>query len=51
MVINAEEGAISTKDMIATKGKSRYFGDRSIGYQDTDATSIYLIIKAIYEAL
>ena len=42
----AEKGAISTKDMIATKGRARYLQERSVGYQDAGATSVVIIIKA-----
>ena len=42
----ALEGAVSTKDMIATKGRARYLGDRSVGFQDPGATSMAIIIKA-----
>jgi len=42
----AAKGAISTKDMIATKGRARYLQERSVGYQDAGATSIAIIIKA-----
>jgi len=51
MTTAAEQGAVSTKDMIATKGKARYLAERSLGYQDTGATTMYLIIKSIYEAI
>jgi len=47
----AEKGAASTKDMVATKGKARYLAERSLGYQDAGATTMYLIIKAFYEAI
>jgi len=47
----AEKGAISTKEMIAKKGKSRYLAERSLGYQDAGATTMYLIIKAMYESI
>ena len=46
--VAADKGALSTKDMIATKGRARYLGERSIGYQDPGATSISIIIKAFY---
>lgn len=46
MAIAAENGANSTKEMIATKGRARYLGERSIGFQDSGATSISIIIKA-----
>ena len=44
-------GVESTKDMVATKGRSKYLGERSLGYQDAGATTLYLIIKAMYEAV
>ena len=47
----AEKGAESTKDMVAKKGKSRYHGERSLGYQDAGATTLTLIIKVMYEAI
>lgn len=46
MSVAADKGALSTKDMIATKGRARYLGERSIGHQDPGATSIAIIIKA-----
>ena len=51
MSIAAEKGAISTKEMIAKKGKSRYHGERSLGYQDAGATTLYLIIKSMHESI
>jgi len=47
----AKKGAESTKDMVAKKGRSRYHGKRSLGYQDAGATSLSLIIKSMYEAI
>jgi phosphoenolpyruvate---glycerone phosphotransferase subunit DhaL len=46
MSVTAASGALATKDMIATKGRARYLGERSVGYQDPGATSIAIIIKA-----
>ena len=46
MSIATDKGVLSTKDMIATKGRARYLGERSIGFQDPGATSVALIIKA-----
>lgn len=46
MSVAANKGVLSTKDMIATKGRARYLGERSIGYQDPGATSVAIIIKA-----
>lgn len=51
MSMASKRGAASTKDMIAKKGRSRYHGKRSIGYQDAGATTIYLIINAIYKSI
>jgi len=47
----ARAGADSTKDMISSKGKSSYSGERSLGYEDAGANTVYFIIKAIYEEL
>lgn len=47
----ALEGAESTRDMIAKKGRSRYVGERSLGHQDAGATTLYLIIKSINDSL
>lgn len=46
MSIAADKGALSTKDMIATKGRARYLRERSLGYQDPGATSMAIIIEA-----
>jgi phosphoenolpyruvate---glycerone phosphotransferase subunit DhaL len=51
MTASAEKGMLSTKNMVAAKGKARYLGERSLGYQDAGATTFYLIIKSIYEAI
>ena len=45
----AKKGAQSTKDMISLKGKSSYSGERSLGYEDAGANTVYFMIKAIYE--
>ena len=51
MVSAAKAGAESTKDMVATKGRARYSGDRSLGYEDAGANTIYLILKTIHESI
>lgn len=51
MSIAAKNGAESTKKMVAKKGRARYHGDNSIGYQDAGATSMYLIIDSFYKAI
>lgn len=43
----AEIGAKNTIQMLATKGRASYLGQRSIGHQDPGATSIALIFKAL----
>jgi len=48
---SAYEGMIGTKNIIATKGRASYLGERSIGHQDAGATSMYLILKTIYEEI
>ncbi|QZY54418.1 dihydroxyacetone kinase subunit DhaL [Crassaminicella profunda] len=45
------EGVEKTKNIIATKGRASYLGERSIGHQDPGATSSYLMIKAIADTL
>lgn len=47
----AEQGMKDTIPMIATKGRASYLGERSKGHQDPGATSTYLIIQALQEAL
>lgn len=46
---SAEEGMKYTKEIMATKGRASYVGERSIGHQDAGATSMYLILKAVVE--
>jgi dihydroxyacetone kinase-like protein len=45
----AEEGARSTAQMRATKGRARYLGERSIGHEDPGAASFVLIVRALRE--
>jgi phosphoenolpyruvate---glycerone phosphotransferase subunit DhaL len=51
MVSAAKKGAESTGNMVAAKGRARYAGERSIGYEDAGANTIHLIIKAMYESI
>lgn len=51
MSVAAERGALSTKEMIAKVGRAKYLGQRSIGYQDAGATSLYLILKSFNDYL
>lgn len=43
----AEEGVERTKDMIATKGRASYLGERSLGHQDPGATSFTMLLSVI----
>jgi dihydroxyacetone kinase-like protein len=47
----AEAGMQATIPMQARKGRASYLGERSIGHQDPGATSTYLILKALFEAV
>ena len=50
-VLAAEEGMKNTIPMIAKKGRASYLGERSMGHQDPGATSVYLMLKCLYESL
>ncbi len=43
----AKKGMLSTKDLIATKGRASFLGERSIGHIDPGARSSQLAIEAI----
>ena len=43
----AKDGVEKTKDMIATKGRASYLGERSLGHQDPGATSFTLLFSVI----
>lgn len=43
----AEQGMLATKDMIATKGRASFLGERAIGHIDPGARSSQLMIAAI----
>ncbi len=43
------KGVEATKDMIATTGKARSLGERSLGHPDPGAISISLILKAMQD--
>jgi dihydroxyacetone kinase-like protein len=47
----AEKGMTDTVQMIARRGRASYLGERSIGHQDAGATSLYFIIKALYDTV
>lgn len=43
----AEKGMISTKEMLATKGRAAFLGERAIGHIDAGAKSSQVIIFAV----
>ena len=43
----AENGMLSTKDLIATKGRASYLGERAVGHIDPGARSSQLAIEAV----
>jgi dihydroxyacetone kinase-like protein len=47
----ARDRAERTKDIIATKGRASYLGERSIGHIDPGAMSSCLMIQTVYKAL
>jgi dihydroxyacetone kinase-like protein len=47
----AEQGMKDTIPLQARKGRASYLGERSIGHQDPGATSSYLILNALLDAL
>ncbi|WP_304331015.1 dihydroxyacetone kinase subunit DhaL [Brachyspira innocens] len=51
VLISAENGMKSTIDMIATKGRASYLGERSKGHQDAGAASSYMMIKELINIL
>jgi dihydroxyacetone kinase-like protein len=50
-VATAEQAMKDTIPMLAKKGRASYLGERSIGHQDPGATSSYLILKELLDAL
>ncbi len=47
----AERGMKDTIPLQARKGRASYLGERSIGHQDPGATSSYLLLKALLDAV
>jgi len=45
--LSAEQGMLSTKDLIATKGRAAGLGERAIGHIDPGAKSCQLMIEAV----
>ncbi len=51
VMVSSENGMKSTIDMIATKGRASYLGERSVGHQDPGATSAYMMIEELINVL
>ncbi len=47
-VKKAEEGAETTKTIIASKGRARYLGERSIGAYDAGAKAVSVLLADLY---
>ncbi|MFI3256817.1 MAG: dihydroxyacetone kinase subunit DhaL [Spirochaetales bacterium] len=47
----AKEGCEGTVDLVAKKGRAKFLGEKSKGYQDAGATTMYIIINAISQSL
>jgi len=43
----AEKGCEHTKELVATKGRASYLGERAIGHQDPGATSFLFMMQVI----
>jgi dihydroxyacetone kinase-like protein len=48
---SADEAVAATKDMLATKGRASFLGERSIGHIDPGGRSVALLIHAICDVL
>ncbi|MCX7827842.1 MAG: dihydroxyacetone kinase subunit DhaL [Thermanaerothrix sp.] len=47
----AEQGMLATVPMQARKGRASYLGERSVGHQDPGATSSYLLLSCLKDAI
>ncbi|MGH1479658.1 MAG: dihydroxyacetone kinase subunit DhaL [Geminicoccales bacterium] len=47
----ADEAREATKDMLATRGRASFLGERSVGHYDPGATSCQLLINTICDVL
>jgi dihydroxyacetone kinase len=45
--MEAEKGAEETKDMVASKGRASYLGERSLGSPDAGAAAVALLFKVL----
>ena len=51
VVEKAEKGMLSTKDLLATKGRASFLGERAKGHIDPGARSSQLMIKTVCESI
>ena len=49
--VAAEKGAERTKDIIATKGRASYLGERSLGHRDPGAVSSSFMLRAMADTM
>ncbi|MFB6113422.1 MAG: dihydroxyacetone kinase subunit DhaL [Halodesulfurarchaeum sp.] len=47
----AEEGMVKTEEMVARKGRAKYFGEDTLGHRDVGAVSTYLILSTAVETV
>ena len=47
----AAAGVEATRDMLATKGRASFLGERSIGHIDAGAKTAQLMIEAVVEVI
>lgn len=50
-VTRAQQALAGTITMQARKGRASYLGERSIGHQDPGATSVMLMVQALYQEI
>lgn len=50
MATAAQEGAVKTEPLVATKGRASYLGERSAGHRDPGAQSTAYLLRAAAEA-
>ncbi len=50
-LVAAEEGMESTKDIVSRLGRSSRLGERSLGFQDPGATSVFYILRTFMETV
>ena len=47
----AEAGLAATRDMVATRGRASFLGERSAGHLDPGAKSSALLVEAVLEVI